>query len=128
MQTPGDDCWPSASKWESLNTTVHGHLIANQPLAKPCYDGDKKACQRIADTYTDSFTLEKSPIGYQYPLIDSCAPINASIGNPICDLGNSPVYSIDATQSEHVAAGIKFAKDNNVRLVIKNTGHDVRAR
>lgn len=54
--------------------------------------------------------------------------MNASIGKPICDLGNSPVYSIDATKSDHVAAGIKFAKENNVRLVIKNTGHDVRHR
>jgi hypothetical protein len=46
----------------------------------------------------------------------------------MCDLGNTPVYSINATKSEHVAAGIKFAKQNNVRLVIKNTGHDIRGR
>jgi hypothetical protein len=44
----------------------------------------------------------------------------------MCDLGNAPVYSINTTKSDHVAAGIKFAKDNNVRLMIKNMGHDVR--
>jgi dihydrodipicolinate reductase len=42
----------------------------------------------------------------------------------MCDLGNAPVYSINVTNPNHVAAGIEFAKENNVRLVIKNTGQD----
>lgn len=43
-------------------------------------------------------------------------------------MGNSPVYTINATRAEDVAAGITFAKNNNVRLVIKNTGHDATRR
>ncbi|GAD93892.1 conserved hypothetical protein [Paecilomyces variotii No. 5] len=129
--SPGDNCWPSALKWKALNSTVRGRLIANEPLAMPCYTGDMERCQEISAGYLDSFTLEKSPIGYQYSPIDTCAPLNTSeplAGQPMCDLGNAPVYSINATESDHVAAGIKFAKDNNVRLVIKSTGHDIRGR
>ncbi|CAG8428433.1 unnamed protein product [Penicillium salamii] len=132
MQTPTDECWPSIQKWNSLNRTVDGHLIANEPLAKPCYDGLEKSpaqCQQISNIYQDSAFREASPIGFAYPVVDTCAPINGSIaGSPVCDLGSASVYSVNATKPADVAAGIKFAKDNNLRLVIKNTGHDVRGR
>jgi hypothetical protein len=132
QQTPTDSCWPSAAKWNSLNGTVHGALIANEPLAKPCYAGFGKnaaQCQEISKVYRDNSFLQASPIGFRYPVIDACAPVNASIaGIPVCDLGSASVYSINATKPSDVAAGIKFAKENNVRLVVKNTGHDVMAR
>jgi hypothetical protein len=41
-----------------------------------------------------------------------------------CELGNYASYSINVTGAEDVKAGIKFAHDNNIRLVIKNTGHE----
>ncbi|KAF4945218.1 hypothetical protein FGADI_12117 [Fusarium gaditjirri] len=130
--TPADDCWPSLSKWQDLNNTVHGHLVANEPLAKPCYDGlgkNSTECQKISKVYQDAYFRQSSPIGFAYPVIDTCAPINSSIaGSPVCDLGSASIYSVNATKPADVIAGIKFAKENNVRLVIKNTGHDVRAR
>ncbi|CAG8263694.1 unnamed protein product [Penicillium salamii] len=130
--TPEDDCWPSASRWNALNNTVAGRLIQNEPLAKACYPGpgySESKCRRIAANWTDEYWIAESPIGYSYPLIDTCPPINASIpAYPSCELGNSPVYSIDATRRQDVATGIKFAKANNIRLVIKNTGHDISLR
>ncbi|RYP01291.1 hypothetical protein DL763_000263 [Monosporascus cannonballus] len=41
-----------------------------------------------------------------------------------CELGNYASYVINVTGAADVQAGIKFARKNNVRLVIKNTGHD----
>jgi hypothetical protein len=35
------------------------------------------------------------------------------------------VYTINATEPEELATGIAFAKKNNVRLVVRNTGHDI---
>ncbi|KAL2827337.1 FAD-binding domain-containing protein [Aspergillus cavernicola] len=126
---PTDDCWPSVSKWTALNDTVDGKLVQNQPLAEACYQGpgyNAKQCQSIASNWADNTWLADSPIGYSYPLVDTCPPINASVAAyPPCELGNSPLYTIKATQAHDVAAGIKFAKENNVRLVIKNTGHDI---
>lgn len=37
-------------------------------------------------------------------------------------------YSINVTCAEDVATGLKFAKENNIRLTIKNTGHDFLGR
>lgn len=68
-------------------------------------------------------------MGYTYPLANPCPPVNASeAAFPLCDIGNAPVYTVNATKADHVAVGIHFAKENNVRLVVKNTGHDIVGR
>lgn len=52
----------------------------------------------------------------------SCNPYTPT-GRP-CELGNYASYSINVTGAEDIIAGITFAKEKNVRLVIKNTGHE----
>jgi hypothetical protein len=52
----------------------------------------------------------------------SCDPFTAS--SQPCELGNYVSYSINVTKAADVVAGIDFAKDHNIRLVIKNTGHE----
>jgi len=41
-----------------------------------------------------------------------------------CTLGNEINYAIDVAVPADVAAGIAFATKHNVRLVIRNTGHE----
>ena len=41
-----------------------------------------------------------------------------------CTLGNMVVYSVNASQPSDYSATIAFAKANNIRLVIRNTGHE----
>ncbi|KAL3462187.1 FAD-binding domain-containing protein [Aspergillus heterothallicus] len=128
--TPRDACWPSTATWSSLNSTVNGKLIANHPIAQPCYQGDEydaALCDDITANWPNEWFREASPIGYSYPLVETCAPMNSSFP-PVCDLGTAPVYTINATSEDDVVAGIRFAKENNVRLVIKNTGHDIVGR
>ncbi|KAI4160250.1 MAG: hypothetical protein L6R39_000245 [Caloplaca ligustica] len=57
-----------------------------------------------------------------YWLNDSCSPFSGPNGS--CTLGNTPVYAIDVDSAGTVAAGLKFARQKNIRLSIKNTGHD----
>ncbi|PWY81989.1 FAD-binding domain-containing protein [Aspergillus heteromorphus CBS 117.55] len=130
--TPTDPCWPSLSAWSALNTSVDGKLIHTQPIAEPCYPGadySNQLCQYISDEWNNSSFIELNPAGYCYPRVETCPPVNITAGNHTqCTLGTAPVYTINATEAEDVAAGIKFAQDNNVRLVIKNTGHDIVGR
>lgn len=141
-QAPGQDCWPSLGKWDSLNDTIHGALILNEPVAKSCYPPsttsdtpDTVACDDITSRFAGPKATwrKQHPIGYMYPLIETCSPITlpndtSAAAYPPCDLGNYPVYTINATSDNDVAAGIKFAKENNIRLTVKNTGHDIRHR
>lgn len=52
----------------------------------------------------------------------SCDPFQPRAGS--CKIGTYSQYTINVTCASDVAAGLKFAKDHNVRLVIHNTGHD----
>lgn len=45
-----------------------------------------------------------------------------------CELGSAPVYTVNATTSGHIAAGTRFARKHNLRLVVRNTGHDLLGR
>lgn len=45
-----------------------------------------------------------------------------------CQLGNYASYVINVGGPADVQAGIAFAKLQNVRLVIKNTGHEYAGR
>lgn len=42
---PGDSCWPAASAWASLNSTVGGRLIATVPIGSPCHDPNYSATE-----------------------------------------------------------------------------------
>ncbi|KAL2885259.1 fad binding domain-containing protein [Ceratocystis lukuohia] len=45
-----------------------------------------------------------------------------------CTLGNYVRYSVDVTSASDVEAALKFAVENNIRVVIRNTGHDFLGR
>ena len=41
-----------------------------------------------------------------------------------CVLGNYVSYAVNVSSATDIAAAVKFAKQNNVRFVVKNTGHE----
>lgn len=53
---------------------------------------------------------------------DQCT-LTADPSDP-CTLGHYGVFIIDAQTKEHIQAGVNFARENNIRLIIRNTGHD----
>lgn len=129
-QIPSHSCWPNQTEWHALNASISGQLIADTPVAASCYPGPLQnvaACEEVDDLWTNTTFQQNSPIGYSYPLYVPCPPVNASAGQQPgnCSLGNAPVYTVNATNTEQVAAGIAFAERNNIRLVIRDTGHDL---
>ncbi|KAH9897336.1 FAD-binding domain-containing protein [Xylariomycetidae sp. FL2044] len=62
-----------------------------------------------------------------YFLNDSCNPFLNSEGDS-CTLGNLASYAINVSTAFDVVAGINFAQDHNLRLTVKNTGHDFLGR
>jgi hypothetical protein len=45
-----------------------------------------------------------------------------------CSGRGYPAYVVNATTAAHVQAAVNFAREHNVRLSVKNTGHDVPGR
>jgi FAD/FMN-containing dehydrogenase len=55
---------------------------------------------------------------------DTCLPI----ATYPCSGQGYPIYVVNATCAEDVKKGVDFARENNVRLVVKGTGHDYLGR
>lgn len=52
----------------------------------------------------------------------SCVPFTDA-SRP-CELGNYPSYVVNVTEAGDVQGALAFAQKHNVRIIIKNTGHD----
>ncbi|KAI1138398.1 FAD binding domain protein [Hypoxylon sp. FL0543] len=52
----------------------------------------------------------------------SCDPFTSR--STACDLGNYFDHAVNVSSPSDVAAGLQFAQKHNIRVVIKNTGHD----
>ncbi|RAL16297.1 putative isoamyl alcohol oxidase [Aspergillus homomorphus CBS 101889] len=127
---PGDSCWPSTSSWDALNSTVNGRLVATVPVGTPCHapNYDAAACKDLQSNWYHPQTHmdTSSSVMQTYFANQSCDPFTAE--SKPCLLGNYVSYAVDVSSSEEVVAAINFAKSNNIRLVIRNTGHDYLGR
>jgi hypothetical protein len=136
---PGDSCWPSSKDWQRLNTTVGGNLRVNLPPAVSCYNTftgplgtvspyDAAKCAEVTAKFpNEQFQIDLPTAGlWTYFTNDTCRPTT----NPAdtCTLGHYGVLYIQAQITAHIQAGINFARDNNLRLVVRNTGHDFLGR
>lgn len=52
----------------------------------------------------------------------TCLPLEGNL-NGTCTLGGSPVYAVNISSVEQIQVAVNFARNTNIRLVIKNTGH-----
>lgn len=57
----------------------------------------------------------------------TCLPPNIALSDS-CTLGGYPSYSVAATTVAQIQLAVNLARNLNLRLVIKNTGHDFGAK
>ncbi|KAF2258584.1 FAD binding domain-containing protein [Lojkania enalia] len=126
---PGDQTWPSDEAWAKLDgLTDNRLLIQPQPQAAVCYPGlayDADKCSEITATWGRSYEHMDDPIEMMSPVAQgmTCLPPNV-FDSHNCTRGGFPMYVINATEPKHIQLGVNFARNTNVRLVVKNTGHD----
>ncbi|KAM6494428.1 hypothetical protein JOM56_010789 [Amanita muscaria] len=131
-------CWPSASEFSQLASQLSKPLIKPTPPASACYPPSNSSsnCSDVLSHLSDASWRSDLPGSMQmlnfesftFPngTIDACY-YNTSLGFP-CEQGNIPVLGVDARNVGDIQATVKFAKEHNLRLVIKNTGHDFLGR
>ena len=127
---PGDKCWPSTAEWAAFNKTVGGRLIATVPVASVCHDSfpgvsfDAAKCAAVQDNWPRPEFHDKtthSPMATFFTN-NSCDPFTPRTAQ--CVVGAYVQYAVNATGLDHYVKTIAFASGKNVRLVIRNTGHD----
>ncbi|KAI7774542.1 hypothetical protein LA080_008240 [Diaporthe eres] len=135
----GDECWPKADEWTALNATLNGNLAVHIPPGAVChntYQGplgnistyNDAACSSVSVNFQSAQWATDQPAAalWTYYTNETCRP--TSNRNTPCTLGYYGVYVILAKTYEHVKAGVDFARTHDLRLVIRNTGHDFLGR
>lgn len=137
---PGQKCWPSLQEWRQFNQTVDGQLHRTIPLGAPCYSNssyhDVAACDAVEGNYSDSIARE-AYYGQTYWLNwEACGTSGCSLYEPdpeetlysSCSLGRLAPYYVAVRTPSHISAALQFAQAHNIRISVKNTGHDFFGR
>jgi FAD/FMN-containing dehydrogenase len=109
---PGDAAWPKPAEWARLNQAVGGDLIKVEPLFGACEPSvSAPACQDVFKNLRNPFYLGDQPAGTQVSgWLDAWTPAPSA-------------YAVKARNAADVAAAVNFAREKNLRLVVKGTGH-----
>lgn len=101
-------------------------------MAISCYKGplqNASECASVTNQYLNNSFQQTFPVGNSYPLQPNCPLIPfGEEADSRCGLGDSPVYTVNATEIEHIQSAVAWARSTNIRLVIRNTGHDLLGR
>ncbi|CAI6232812.1 unnamed protein product [Periconia digitata] len=129
--TPEDPDWPTEAEWSSFNNTLDGALLKPAPLASPCYEGpdyNAARCASLKSGWGNMALHANHPISVcsQWATGDACVPTSSP--NSTCSQGGYPVYVVNATTVRHVQMAVNFARNKNIRVVVKNSGHDYNGR
>ncbi|KAJ5197099.1 hypothetical protein N7449_007578 [Penicillium cf. viridicatum] len=127
---PGDSCWPTESEWAQFNNTIEGRLVQTVPLGTPCHSPNYNAatCAVLKDGWLLPEEHYESSSSVMAPFFaeGACDPFHP-VSKP-CTLGNYVRYSVNVTSPAQISNTVKFATKHNIRLVIRNTGHDYNGR
>ncbi|KAL4806377.1 FAD binding domain protein [Aspergillus unguis] len=130
---PGDEDWPSDLAWEVFDLLVGGALIKPAPLAAVCYpDWEEYDADKCASITTDWITSDlhmNDPTSIMLPLYEgrTCMAPGYNYTSS-CTQGAYPTYVVNATTVMQIQLAVNFARNQNLRLVVKNTGHDFNGK
>jgi len=127
---PGTPGWPSLAEWQQFNESLSYQLLKPLPPAAPCHANEPNfnnlTCAYIEAQWATGAFHADDPISTDSNNFnnDSCLPDPTAP----CSGEGYPIYVVNATNAEQVKLGVDFAREHNIRLVVKGTGHDYLGR
>ncbi|KAF6799524.1 hypothetical protein CSOJ01_12452 [Colletotrichum sojae] len=131
---PGGRAWPSDLTWFLFDLLTGGALIDGVPAAAPCYENwpqyDKAKCEEITSKWTTPQYQMSEPTGLDYPIFEgvSCVPPSVARTGATCTQGGHPSYVVKVQHVAQIQLAVNFARNLNLRLNVKNKGHDFNAK
>jgi hypothetical protein len=110
-QRPSDEGWPSKEAWKRLNDAAGGNLLAVDFPITACTAGAITDCNKVLESLKNPYY-----IGDQAGLTQTLGWIDAWATKP-------SVYAVATRNTDDIAAAVNFARENDLRLVVKGGGH-----
>jgi FAD/FMN-containing dehydrogenase len=109
---PGEPGWPNASQWAALNVAVGGRLVEPVSLFAACAaEPGTPACRASLKHLRNPFFIGDQPGGTQVSgWLDAWTP-------------QPSAKAVAARSTADVVAAVRFAREHNLRLVVKGGGH-----
>jgi len=119
---PGSSDWPDEADWKRLNASLGGALLKPVPAAAVCYPGrfqDVAKCTALVNDQTITKAHFDDPLGLStaWPAGNPCPAVLNATGS--CEQGGLPVYVVNATSVKQIQIAVNFARNRNLRLVVK---------
>jgi FAD/FMN-containing dehydrogenase len=107
-----DPSGPTPARWEKLKQDVGGHLIKVESPFAACESSlESASCQEVIKNLQNPYY-----IGDQAGATQSTGWVDAWISAP-------SAYAVAAGNTGDVVAAVNFARENNLRVVVKGGGH-----
>ncbi|KAI1120993.1 FAD-binding domain-containing protein [Nemania abortiva] len=127
---PSTPSWPSEGSWARFNQSIGGKLLKPVPPGAVCHSQEPtynpSQCTIVDSTWYTYDFHQADPVSNMWQqynndtcLIDPDTP---------CSGSGYPAYVVNATTAMDVKLGIDFARQHNVRAIVKSTGHDYQGR
>lgn len=144
-------CWPTNKDWEKLNETVSGALQVALPPGAVCHKNlgnsttsfyDAAKCAEVQANWGNEQYLyavmpldiagneanirgrTDHPTANLWPIYTNNTCLPSDDPSTPCTRGFYGQYVIVAKTKDQIKAGVDFARERNLRLIIRNTGHD----
>lgn len=109
---PSDRGWPSKEAWKRLNDAVDGNLISVDFPINACLSSSQtEECKALAANIKNPYYIGDTP-----GLTQTLGWVDAWQTRP-------SVYAVAARDARDIAAAVDFAREHNLRLVVKGGGH-----
>jgi len=119
---PSDAGWPTADEWTKLNKTLGGALLKPAPPAAVCYQGqnyDAAKCDFITAGSSTTYFADHPVAALTEWAGGNTCPVAKNPAPKTCTQGAFPPYVVNATTVRQIQIAVNFARNRNLRLVIK---------
>ncbi|KAJ3575466.1 hypothetical protein NP233_g1083 [Leucocoprinus birnbaumii] len=125
---PGSPGYPTTTEWDALDSSVGGRLVQALPSGEVCRLTLCSTADWTSANWRNTVPGAMNQVNWEQDYNSVPPSLCGQFTPAICGQGDVPPFAILAQTAEDIQAGVNFAREHNLRLSIKASGHDYLGR